>query len=735
MKYPISNNESERLETLHGLGILGTETTPEFEAIVGLAAAVFEAPIAFISLLDRDVQWFKAKLGLDDDQTCRDVAFCNYTILGNEVFVVEDATQDKRFHCNPMVTGAPSFRFYAGIPFSLDGKTNAGSICVVDTKSRKATEAQLNQLAQLRDIVIGLVRAHVTAIAAKTSELHARQRGKLLSQVERISGIGAWSLNTESLVTKWSPQVFAIHELMGAEPPCLQEAIAFYPEHERERLSQKIAACIDDGVPYEIECDFVTAKGNKRRVRSTAEIERGQGGNKLLIGIFEDITDQHELEQKLWHSANVDSLTGIANRHSFHGAIKKRLNADSAEGDQLALLMVDLDNFKSINDNLGHLAGDQVLRTVAQRIAKAIPESAFCARLGGDEFAVLLNSLPDNRAAEELAIKLVEKINLPVKYEHHSISVGASIGISSHDSRTATEDDLFLKSDLALYHVKQHGRGNVKVYEPAITDAFEKKKRSLVLVRSAITDDRLGPHYQPIVDIKSQVIRGVEALVRIRNHDGTVAGPAAFWDALSDPKCAREIDDVMLDFALRDFALWKRCGLEIDFVSVNASSTCVRSEAYPNQVMRGLAKYGLSPKNLQIEVVESVFLGNENLDVRNVLERLSLEGVRIALDDFGTGFASLTHLRDYPLDCIKIDKSFVLGLGQNSTNAAIVQALVGLGKSMGLEVISEGIETRSQLDFVSALGSHLGQGYLYAMPMSAQKFAEFATNPAYRASL
>ncbi len=728
MNYPVPINETERLAALHELKIVDTESTPELDAIVRVAAAIFEAPIAYISFVDQDTQWFKAMLGLDESQTHRDFAFCSYAIVTDKTLIIEDTTQDERFCNNPFVTQSPWIRFYAGVPLSLDGETNIGTLCVLDTKPRIATEAQLNQLEQLQNVVVGLIRAHATAIKAKAAERYARQRGKLLSQAERLSGIGAWSLDTNRLETKWSPQVFHIHELTGPQPPSLDEALAFYPEHERARLAQKIDMCIEHGISYEIECDIVTAKGNKRRVRSTGETEHGHDGTKFLIGIIEDITDQYEQEQNLWLAANLDSLTGVANRHCFHREIEKRISTESVENNQLALLMIDLDHFKDINDNLGHLAGDHVLRTVAQRIQQSISHNAFCARLGGDEFAVLLSMAPNTYSAEELATELMEKINLPIKYEQHEIRVGASIGIASHEARTATEDELFLKSDLALYHVKQNGRGNVKSYEPAITDAYEDKWRSILLVRSAITEARLEPYYQPIIDLKTQEIRGVEALARIRNSDGTVSGTADFWYVFCEPQCAREIDEVMLDLALRDIAHWKQSGLDIDFVSVNASSACIQSDAYADRVLAGLAEHGLSPSDLKIEVVESVFLGNESVDVRNVLERLSAAGIRIALDDFGTGFASLSHLRDYPIDCIKIDKSFVCGLGQNSSNTAIVQALVGLGRSLNLEVIAEGIETKGELDFVSALGSQFGQGYLFSRPMDRQSLVRFVTD-------
>ncbi|MEM5473267.1 EAL domain-containing protein [Hoeflea sp. AS60] len=725
MNFPLPKNEIERLAALHKLRILDTEITPEFDSVVDMAAAIFEAPTALISFVDKDRQWFKARHGFKDSQTSRDLAFCTYTILGDEVFEVEDARLDERFRDNPLVTGNPHIGYYVGMPISLDGKTNVGTLCVIDSKPRKATEAQLVQLEKLRNVVAGLISAHVASIEARIAERNARQRGKLLSQVERISKIGAWSLDTQRLITKWSPQVFAIHELDGNAPPDLEGAISFYPEYEREGLVEKINACIESGIPYQCETDFITAKGNKRRVRSSGEIEYGDDGVKFLIGIVKDVTEQYEHDQMLWRAAHLDSLTGIANRRSFHEEVKQRINAQAGENDQLSLLMIDLDNFKDINDSIGHLAGDEVLRTIARRIEQATPHTGFCARLGGDEFAVLLTTKNHGKAAERLATKMVAAINLPIKHEQHEIRVGASIGIASHECRTASEDDLLLKTDLALYHVKQNGRGKAKAYEPAISNTLEQKRLSIRLVRSAISEQRLEPFYQPIIDLQTRQLSSVEALARVRNVDGTISGPADFWQALLEPQSAHEIDQVMLDLALKDFAQWKRDGLGIDFVSVNASSSCIQSETYVDQVLNGVAAYGLSPRDLKIEVVESVFLGSDSVDVRDVLERLSREGIRIALDDFGTGFASLSHLRDYPIDCIKIDKSFVLGLGQDGSNTAIVQALMGLGRSMNIEVISEGIETEGQLDFVTALGSQFGQGYFFSKPLDAQNFIQF----------
>ncbi|MEQ8480365.1 MAG: EAL domain-containing protein [Hoeflea sp.] len=734
MTFPIPRNEIDRLAALKKLRILDTEPTAEFDAVVEMAAAILDAPVALVSFLDQTRQWFKAKKGIDVSHTCREIAFCNHTIFENRIFQIEDATRDERFRRNPLVTGEPHIRFYIGVPLSLDGRTNIASLCVIDTVPRRATEAQITQLLKLRDVVISLIRTHRIAIDARTAENNARQRGKLLSQVERMSKIGAWSLDTGRQTTRWSPRTFEIHELEADEPPSLEGAIAFYPEYERERLTEAVRKCMEDGQAYQIECDFITALGNRRRVRTSGEMERGDDGTKHLIGIIKDITDQHEHERQLWHAAHVDALTGIANRRSFHEEFRRRRATPPASTPasapvpaQMALLMIDLDDFKEINDGQGHLTGDKVLCTVAGRVRDTIPRDAFCARLGGDEFAVLLSSGSDVAAAEDLARRLLDEIGRPIVHGAQTICTGASIGIALQDQADASEDTLFAQSDLALYHVKQNGRGGVKTYEPAITDALEERRRAIALVRSAIAGGRLEPHYQPIVDLKTRKMRGVEALARIRNADGSVSGPAQFWQALHEPQCAHEIDRVILDLALRDFARWRRDGLDVGFVSVNASSACIHSDAFFERVMDGLRRHGLTAADLKIEVVESVFLNDDSIDVRTVLERLSAEGIGIALDDFGTGFASLSHLRDYPIDCIKIDKSFVMGLGDNDNNTAIVNALVTLGKSMGLSVVAEGIETEGQLDFIAALGSRYGQGYLFSRPMDAAQVADFAS--------
>lgn len=725
MAYPCPTNELERLKALRATGIMNTGSAPEFDAIAELASSIFGTPMSVVAFIEDDFQWFKAHLGLDIEQTSREVSFCKYTILQNEVLVVNDAAKDERFKDNPLVIGEPNVRFYAGAPISLDGKTNIAAICVIDTQPRIASDEQIAQLKKLANIAAALVRAHQSESEAKTLEMKVRQRGKLLSQTARISKTGAWSLDTNTLITEWSSETYAIHELTTNEPPSLDDAISFYPEYERAELVKKIVKCVDHGIPFEIECDFITALGNKRRVRCFGEIEYSEDGTRCLIGIIKDITDEHENAKRLWDAAHVDALTGIANRLAFQHKLDSLAERSSDDDDNFKMLLIDLDGFKDINDSFGHLAGDKILCSIAKRIEDTIPENAICARLGGDEFAVLMGVQNEMLKPEDLASELIEVINLPVPYEGHEISVGVSIGISLTYQETRSCEEFQQQADLALYHAKQIGRGVYETYNPTLTEAFEEKRQALELVKEAINEGRLLPHYQPIFDLRSQQIKGVEALARIQNKDGSIVGPAKFWHALFEPKSALAVDETILDIALRDFAEWRSNGLDIDFISINASSLCIQSMDYVERVLEALAHNNLQPHHLKIEVVENIFLDDADSKVTTVLERLSKAGVIIALDDFGTGYASLSHLRDYPVNCIKIDQSFVSGLGQSVGNTAIVQALVSLGKSLDLDIIAEGIETQGQLDFVSAVGCTFGQGYLFSKPISAHQMSDY----------
>ncbi|WP_018689339.1 sensor domain-containing phosphodiesterase, partial [Ahrensia kielensis] len=636
MAYPYPTNELKRLEALKATGIMNTGSTPEFDAITELASSIFNAPMSVVAFIGDDFQWFKARLGLDIDQMRRESSFSKYTILQNEVLVVNDTTKDERFNENPLVTGEPHIRFYAGVPISLDGKTNIAAIGVTDTKPRTASDAQITQLKKLANIAAALVRAHQAANEAKKLEMDARQRGKLLSQTERISKIGAWAFDTRTQEIKWSPQTYEIHQLSPTESISLERVLSFNPSYEHERIHKKFNDCLNDGIPYELECDFITALGNKRRVLMMAELEHSEAGDRCLIGTIKDITDEHENAKRLWDAAHIDTLTGIANRFAFQHKLDSLAERSSDDVDcNFKMLLIDLDGFKDINDSFGHLAGDKILCSIAKRIEDTIPENAFCARLGGDEFAVLMGVQNEMLKPEDLASELIEVINLPVPYEGHEISVGASIGISLTYQETQSCEEFQQQADLALYHAKQTGRGVCETYNPSLTEAFEEKRQAFELVKEAIHEGRLLPHYQPIFDLSSQRIKGVEALARIQNKDGSIVGPAKFWHALFEPKSALAVDETILDIALRDFAEWKSKGLDIDFISINASSLCIQSMDYVERVLEALAHNNLQPHHLKIEVVENIFLDDADSKITHVLERLSEAGVIIALDDFG----------------------------------------------------------------------------------------------------
>ena len=376
MQYPVVPDEELRLAALRALQIIGTPRTPSFDAIAQLVADVFACPISFISVLDRDAQWFKAECGLGSASTPREVAFCNYTILGNEAFIVEDARADARFVNNPLVTGPPHIRFYAGVPIAIEGGYKIGALCVNDTKPRKFSAHDIARLQKFGQAVEGLVESHSQSVRAAAAARDAAEkaqilwkRNRLLRQVERIGKIGGWELDLDSQVVEWSDEVSRIHELAMGDSCPLEQALAFYPHDWRAVVRQNIATTIATGEPYDFEAEFVTASGRRKWVRAAGECEYQDKKPARLFGMFQDITSEKAATEGLRRAVNIDDLTSVANRRHFNQALGAAIGNARREGAAVILMILDLDNFKGINDTRGHAVGDQILAEVATRLS------------------------------------------------------------------------------------------------------------------------------------------------------------------------------------------------------------------------------------------------------------------------------------------------------------------------------------------------------------------------------
>ena len=443
--------------------------------------------------------------------------------------------------------------------------------------------------------------------------------------------------------------------------------------------------------------------------REIAIIVKSMAGGGWVV-THEDITERRRAEAKISHMALHDSLTNLPNRLLFRQQMEDRL-AHLGRDDKFAVLYLDLDDFKSINDTLGHTIGDHLLRLAAERLRASLRETDSIARLGGDEFAVLQGSLTQPADTVLLAERLIEIICEPFDLDGQQAKIGVSIGIAIAPSDAADPDQLLKNADLALYRAKADGRGIYRFFEPEM-DARMQARRVLELdLRKAIVKGEFELYYQPLVNLQTEQIHGFEALIRWNHPERGLISPADFIPFAEETALIVPIGEWVLRQACAEAAKWPG---EVS-VAVNLSPAQFKSPTLPLVVINALARSGLAADRLQLEITESVLLSKSEAALK-ILHELRALGVRISMDDFGTGYSSLSYLRSFPFDKIKIDQSFVRDLSSNTDSMAIIRAITGLGSSLGIATTGEGIETPEELDYLKRQGCTEGQGYLFGKP-------------------
>lgn len=470
--------EAARLSKLASFQILDTPPEREFDALTALAQRLLDCPIALVSLVDDRRQWFKSVQGLGDvRETPREQAFCAHTIHEDGLLLVEDALGDARFETNPLVLGNPHIRFYAGVPLRpqsdgfADDLPGLGSFCVIDTKPRRLSEEQLAILRDLAAVASSLLRARASAEEARDMAELAEERAdildgqhRLLRQAEKLAGIGSWRLSLDDDRLEWSDQVYVIHGLPIGALPTLEEALDFYAPEEAQRIQKQLARAAQLGEPFDFESDLITADGRHRRVRSIGEIEFRHERPAAIVGVFQDVTDSHLREEELRHSASTDSLSGLPNRASFERRFADALAAAEVQAEPVALLLIDLDGFKAVNDSFGHAAGDDVLRAMAGHMRSGCMANAFSARLGGDEFALLVTRPRDCADLETYVQQVLEQLQVSVEQGGETRHVSATVGAALADGPSATQVELMRRADLALYQAKRDQRGSGRIF-------------------------------------------------------------------------------------------------------------------------------------------------------------------------------------------------------------------------------------------------------------------------------
>lgn len=513
----------------------------------------------------------------------------------------------------------------------------------------------------------------------------------------------------------------------GVEPAALlgRTAVDLFGEEQGQRSAALDRLICESGsaVPS-FEEEVAVVGGEIRYVLTTkAPLRDADGAVVAVLTTSLDITDRRMAERHLRHLAHHDTLTDLPNRVLLQERVRHEIAQSRRTDRKFALHLFDLDRFKGINDVLGHHFGDRLLRAVADRLRATVRESDTVARLGGDEFAILQSNVSGPEDAAELARRIREALSAPFRFDGQEVTTSASIGIALFPDNGFDFDDLLKNADLAMYRAKAEGRDGFRAFA---ADMDTSARAITVLesdLRRALARNEFELHYQPQVALSSGLIVGAEALIRWRRENGDLVAPGEFLPRAEENGLIVPINNWVLREACRQAAAWSAAGLPRLRVAVNLSGVQFLKSDVEGLVMEALAESGLPADRLELELTETILLQDTGAVVRQ-LEALRAQGVTFSIDDFGTGYSSLAYVKHFPVDRLKIDKSFIANLKNDANDAAIVRAIVNLGHSLDLDVIAEGVETAAQLAHLRAEGCDEVQGFYFGRPMLSDVFVD-----------
>ncbi len=457
-------------------------------------------------------------------------------------------------------------------------------------------------------------------------------------------------------------------------------------------------------------------------------IHDGEGNISHYAGIFSDITQRRQNEERLRYLATHDVLTGLANRALFEERLERAIVHASQRKRQVAVMYLDLDRFKLINDTLGHNAGDEVLKVVAARLRENMRDSDTVARLGGDEFAFVVEDFSDVRDVGRLAKALLNSVGQPINLDGHDIFTTPSIGISVYPDDGIQAGQLMALADQAMYGAKSHGRNAFQFFESKMTSSAMAQLDLLGEVHRALEQNEYCLFYQPRYDLSSGQVVGVEALLRWRHPQRGLLSPDAFISVVEQSALIVPLSRWVLREACRQARDWLDAGLEFGRISVNVSARLCNTEGFLTGLTTILSETALPADRLQLEILEGMTMNSRD-EIRALLRELAARGVSVTIDDFGTGYSSLAYLKDLPVHTLKIDRLFLSGANPQSPDRAIIRAIVAMGRALELCVVMIGVETPDQLAFLREAGCHHGQGNLLAVPASAEEMTELLPYP------
>ncbi len=568
----------------------------------------------------------------------------------------------------------------------------------------------------------------------KQAEAALRESETQLRLAMDAAQLGMWYWECDSDLFNCSEGLPALFGRLRMNPPydyrTLQEALH---GEDRELFQATFRHAVKQGSGFQIDFRVVWPDGSVHWISNRGQVHRGEDGRaQRVIGVAMDITDRKVAEQRIAHMAHHDALTGLPNRVLLRDRIQQAIAQAHRNATQMAVLFIDLDRFKTINDSLGHQLGDRLLQSVASRILVCVREGDTVARVGGDEFVIVIPEIAHAADASAVAAKILEVLGNAFHLHGNDLHVAASIGISLYPSDGPDAETLMRNADTAMYHAKDSGRANFQFFTQHMNVAAQQRLSLETRLRRALENREFELHYQPFFDLRDRSITGFEALLRWNQPDGAAVPPVEFIAAAEESGLIVPIGEWVLREALVQARSWQGGGRSYK-IAVNVSARQLARRGYVERLLRLIQDSGLDPALVELEVTESVIIESAG-EARGALDQIAALGVGIAIDDFGTGYSGLAYLKRLPIDTVKIDQSFVRDLTVDPDDAAIVTAIVAMARSLGMDVVAEGVETEEQLRELERLGCRRAQGYLLARPMTAAAVRALLARPAHAAA-
>lgn len=718
---PLPLDENQRLESLLTLKILDTLPEERFDRVTQCALRLFNVPVSFISLIDSERQWFKSRQGLSISEIPRSISFCGYTINHHDLFVIPDALQDPRFSDNPLVIGEPFIRFYAGCPLTGTDKHFIGSLAIMDHIPR---EMKPDDLVFLRNLAYW-AQNELTLGEVNRSLAESNHLLKMIvdAEPECINLISA-----NGTVRKINPAGLEMIEADHPDQILGKSIFSIITPKDRSGFKALIEA-VFRGESEKLECDIIGFKGTRRSLEILAVPFRDSKDEIIaLLAVIRDITERKRNEETIRYLAYYDSLTLLPNRTLFHDRLKQAVLASLRLQKPLALLIMDLNRFKEINDTLGHHKGDLVLKEVGERLRQVVRESDTVARLGGDEFAILLPSLEDNEYAALVAQKILNVLQAPFILDGLAFEVGTSIGIAVCPDHAEEVNRLIQRADVAMYAAKGASMGFV-FYSPEQDKHTAHRLALFGDLRYGIEHDELKLHYQPKIDYKTRQINGLEALVRWEHRFRGLVLPDQFISFAEETGLINPLTEWVLNEVLHQSFIWHHMGIEVP-IAINLSARNFQNEAFLALVEGLLFKWDVEPRLLGLEITETAIM-QDPAQALEILKKLNAMGIKLSIDDFGTGYSSLSYLRKLPVNEIKIDKTFVKDMTTNEDDSVIVRSIIDLGHNLNLKVVAEGVEDHHTWVCLETFHCDMAQGFFMTVPVSAQEITPRLREPSW----